>query len=128
METFARYYHPDTNELVETGHVYFEDDYDGEYSVIRVATSDGGRVIGHPEQHVRVGGRHLVSFVPDQFYKLDRIVTNCEGGIVETTYSVKCQKTIVGSSILQRRRVDLRVQYHFNSLLDSIEMLQWPQS
>ena len=82
-------YEPVGGILVYDGHIFqeedhefeypdeedFEDDYDGEYSVIRVATSSGGSVIGHPEQHVRVGARHIVSLVPDPFYKLDRIVT-----------------------------------------------------
>ena len=123
VESFARYYHPDTDELVETGHVYFEDDYDGEYSVIRVATSSGGSVIGHPEQHVRVGARHLVSFVPDQFYKLDRIVTNCEGeDRGDNTYLVEVSEDDCRiEAFFEDGGFDVRVQYHFNSLLNSIE-------
>jgi hypothetical protein len=123
VESFARYYHPDTDELVETGHVYFEDDYDGEYSVIRVATSSGGRVIGHPEQHVRVGARHLVSFVPDPFYKLDRLVTNCDGAdLGDDTYIVEVSEDDCRiEAFFEDGGFDVRVQYHFNSLLDSIE-------
>ena len=123
VESFARYYHPDTDQLVETGHVYFEDDYDGEYSVIRVATSSGGRVIGPPEQHVRVGARHLVSFVPDPFYKLDRLVTNCDGAdLGDNTYIVEVSEDDCRiEAFFEDGGFDVRVQYHFNSLLDSIE-------
>ena len=91
--------------------------------MIRVATSSGGSVIGHPEQHVRVGERHLVSFVPDQFYKLDRIVTNCEGeDRGDNTYSVEVSEDDCRiEAFFKDGGFDLRVQYHFNSLLDSIK-------
>lgn len=122
VESFARYYHPDTDQLVETGHVYFEDDYDGEYSVIRLATSSGGSVIGHPEQHVRVGAKHLVSLVPDPFHKLDRIVTNCEGeDRGDNTYLVEASEDDCRiEAFFKDGGSDVRVQSQFNALLESI--------
>jgi hypothetical protein len=123
VETFARYYHPDTDQIVETGHVYFEDDYDGEYSVIRVATSAGGRVTGHPEQHVRVGATHKVSLTPEQFYKLDRIETSCEGSMSgENAFVVEATEDDCRiEAFFKDGGRDVRIQYQFNALLNSVQ-------
>ena len=88
MEAFARYYHPDTGELVETSHVYFDEDYDGDYFVIRVATSVGGKVIGHPEQHVRVGSSQTFTFTPESGYEVANIQSGCSGSKSGNSYTV----------------------------------------
>ena len=88
VETFARYYHPDTDELVETSHVYFDEDYDGEYYVARVATSLGGKVIGHPEQHVKAGASKDFTFTPESGYEVASIQSNCWGGGFGNSYTV----------------------------------------
>ena len=88
VESFARYYHPDTEALVETSHVYFDEDYEGEYLVVRVATSLGGKVIGHPAQHVQAGASKTFTFTPDNGYAIANIQSNCSGSKSGNTYTV----------------------------------------
>ncbi|MDA9799299.1 M12 family metallo-peptidase [Luminiphilus sp.] len=88
VEAFARYYHPDTDELVETSHAYFDEDYDGEYFVARVATSRGGKVIGHPEQYVRAGASKTFTFTPESGYEVANIQSNCSGRKSGNSYTV----------------------------------------
>ena len=88
VETFAHYYHPDTDEVVETSHVYFDEDYEGEYFEVRVATSLGGKVIGHPSQHVQAGASKTFTFTPDNGYEIADIQSNCSGGKSGNTYTV----------------------------------------
>lgn len=88
VESFHRYYHPDTGELIETGHLNWDDDYEGDYSFVRIATSVGGNVIGHSERYLRVGSSDTVALLPNVGYRLDRISTNCEGMRIGDTFSV----------------------------------------
>ena len=118
VESFARYYHPDTDQLVETGHVYFEDDYDGEYSVIRLATSSGGSVICHPEQHVRVGANTSSPRSGPAQARPDRHELRRRGS----------WRHVSSRGIRRRLQIeaffkdgsDVRVQSQFNALLESI--------
>ena len=79
VETFTRYYHPITGEIFESGHLYWDEDYDGEYSLLRIANAAGGTFEGHPEQSVRVGASYTVQFEPDFGYELNEIRTSCDG-------------------------------------------------
>ena len=47
VESFFRYVDPSSGELVESAHVFWEEDMEGDYSHIRVAHTDGGRVVGN---------------------------------------------------------------------------------
>ena len=78
-ESFTRYYHPVTDDVVEVGHLHWEEGYDGEYSLIHVATTTGGTLVGHPQQSVKVGSDHEIHFEPDYGYELNEIRTSCDG-------------------------------------------------
>ena len=88
IETFARYYHPITGEIVESGHLYWDVDYDGEYSLLRIAKTNGGTFEGHPEQSVRVGASYTVQFESDYGYELNEIRTSCDGTRAGDSFTV----------------------------------------
>ena len=119
VESFARYYHPDTEELVETSHVYYDEDYDGKYFAARVATSLGGKVIGHPAQHVQAGASKTFTFTPDNGYAIANIQSNCSGRKSGNTYTVDIgQDNCFVEATFQQVAVDLPLRLSIETPAD----------
>ena len=78
-QTYARYYHPITDEVVQLESLEWDADYDGEYRAVRVASGQGGSVSGNPTQSVRVGSSQTFNFTPNNGYVISSIQSNCSG-------------------------------------------------
>lgn len=79
LETYWLYYHPDTQELIETSHFPWTENFDANHSLVRVAYGDGGTVAGHTELFVEVGGSKTLEFIPDASFQLSEIKSTCDG-------------------------------------------------
>lgn len=104
-ETFTRYYHPVTDDVVEIGHLHWEEDYDGEYSLIHIAATTGGRFTGHPQRSVKVGSDHEIHFEPDYGYELSELRTSCDGERSDNVFTVNasidnCRVELIFASTL----------------------------
>ena len=87
LETFFRYRLP-TGEMVETGHVLWEKDYEGTYAEIRIGHTDGGRVVGNTHLFLKDGQSHVIEFERDFGFELTEIDSTCDGQRVGDTYEL----------------------------------------
>ena len=121
VESFTRYYHPTTDEIVELGHLHWEEGYDGEYSLIHVATTIGGALVEHPQQSVKVGSDHEIHFEPDYGYELNEIRTSCDGTRSGDSFTVTATSDDCRVELMfARKSVGQLAQDSFKALLDSI--------
>ena len=88
VESFFRYVDPNSGELVESAHVFWEEDMEGDYSHIRVAHTDGGRVVGNTSLLLKEGSEHTVEFNADYGFKLTDIESSCDGRRAGNSYIV----------------------------------------
>ena len=121
MEAFFTYKNPETDEEVEGTHIFFDDDYDGDYGIVRAAAGVGGSVVGHPSIHARVDAEVEITFEPDTGYKLDEVTGTCPGSL---HYNVYTAEPLYGDcwavASFKPLESQNRVQQHFNNLLDTI--------
>ena len=87
-ETYWLYYHPDTQELIETSHFPWTENFDANHSLVRVAYGDGGTVAGHTELFVEVGGSKTLEFIPDDGFQLSEIKSTCDGAARGNLYDL----------------------------------------
>ena len=88
VESFFRYIDPDSGELVESAHVLWEEDMEGDYSHIRVAYTEGGTVVGNTSLLLKEGSEHTVEFMADYGFKLTDIESSCDGRRADNSYIV----------------------------------------
>ena len=88
VESFFRYIDPGTGELVESAHVFWEEDMDGEYSQVRVAHTDGGEAVGNTSLLLKEGSEHTVEFDADYGYKVTDIKSSCDGRRQDNSFIV----------------------------------------
>ena len=125
VETYARYYHPITGEIVESGHLYWDEDYDGDYSLLRIAKTDGGTFEGHPEQSVRVGASYKVQFESDYGYELNEIRTSCDGTRSGNSFTVTATSDNCRVELMfARESAGQLLIDNFKALLDSITRIK----
>jgi hypothetical protein len=120
-EAFFTYKNPETGEEVEGTHIFFDDDYDGDYGIVRAAAGVGGSVVGHPSIHARVDAEVEITFEPNDGYKLDEVTGTCPGSL---HYNVYTAEPLYGDcwAVASFRPLESqeRVQQHFNNLLDIV--------
>ena len=80
-ESFFRYYHPTTGELVEGPRFQWSETYVPQ-SEVRVAYTDGGNPIGNTVRMIPVGEQEDIAFQPDRGFALDEIKSTCEGDAI----------------------------------------------
>jgi hypothetical protein len=88
VESFFRYIDPISGELVESAHVFWEEDMEGDYSHLRVAHTDGGKAVGNTSLLLKQGSEHTVEFNADYGFKLTGIETSCDGRRAGNSYIV----------------------------------------
>jgi hypothetical protein len=127
VETFFRYTDPATGELIESAHVFWEEDMEGEYSHIRIAHSDGGRVVGNTSLLLTEGSEHAVEFNADYGKKLTDIKSSCDGRRIGNSYliNVTSDNCRVEASFGNGYSGTL-AQDNFNALLGGIQGLGEP--
>ena len=91
LETFFRYRLP-TGEVVETGHVPWQKDYEGTYAEIRIGHTDGGRVVGKTHLFSKDGQSHVIEFERDFGFELMEINSTCDGQRVGNTYELTANR------------------------------------
>ena len=120
-EAYFVYENPETGELIEGTHVFFDDNYTGDYAVVRAAAGVGGSVVGNPSLHAKVNAETEITFKPNSGYKLSSVSGTCPGSL---HYNVYTAEPIYGdcwaiASFEPLEGVDL-VQQHFTNLLQSV--------
>jgi hypothetical protein len=88
VESFFRYIDPTNGELVESAHVLWEEDMEGDYSHIRVAHTEGGEAVGNTSLLLKEGSEHTVEFNADYGYKVTNIESSCDGRRAGNSYIV----------------------------------------
>jgi len=78
-KTYWLYYHPDTGDLIETGHFPWTEDFDVDHAAVRIAYGDGGVSLGHTERFVAVGDSSTVEFLPNTGFQLAEVKSSCDG-------------------------------------------------
>ena len=87
-ESFFRYYHPTTGELVEGPRFQWSETYVPQ-SEVRVAYTDGGNPIGNTVRMIPVGEQEDIAFQPDRGFALDEIKSTCEGDAISNGFRVR---------------------------------------
>ena len=85
---FVRYKHPVTGATVQTAEHEFSADYAGDYQNVRVSAGSGGSVAGNTSLFARAGSSSSFTFEPDDGYRLDSVISTCEGEQSGNTYTV----------------------------------------
>ena len=120
-EAVFHYRNPETGEVFEGTHIYFDDDYTGEYATVRAAAAEGGSVVGNPSLYSRVDDSVRITFEPNYGYKLSDVSGTCSGTLRNNVYTAE---PIYGDCWAVGEFRELtgaeRAQQHFTNLLDSI--------
>ncbi|MDG1012267.1 MAG: zinc-dependent metalloprotease family protein [Luminiphilus sp.] len=120
-ESYFVYENPVTGRLVEGTHIFWDDNYEGDYGIVRAAAGAGGSVVGHPSIHARVDAEVEITFEPDFGYKLHEVTGTCPGSL---HYHVYTAEPLYGDcwAVASFRPLESneRVQQHFNNLLDIV--------
>ena len=87
-ESFYRYYHPITGELVEGPRFQWSETY-VPHSEVRIAYTDGGKPIGNTASMIPVGDEEEIVFQPDRGFALDEIKSTCEGITISNGFRVR---------------------------------------
>ena len=88
-EAFFTYKNPETGEEVEGTHIFFDDDYDGDYGIVRAAAGASGSVVGHPSMLARVDAEVEITFQPADGYKMDEVTGTCPGSLHYNVYTAE---------------------------------------
>jgi len=128
-EAYYVYKNPETGALIEGTHVFFDDNYSGDYAVIRAAAGAGGSVVGNPSLHARVNAETEIAFKPNYGYKLSGVSGTCPGSL---HYNVYTAEPVYGdcwaiASFKPLEGVDL-IQQHFSNLLQTVMSVRGAQS
>ena len=128
VESFFRYVDPNSGELVESAHVFWEEDMEGDYSHIRVAHTDGGRVVGNTSLLLKEGLEHTVEFNADYGFKLTDIESSCDGRRAGNSYivSVTSDDCRVEATFVKEGDTLTIGQVNFSALLSVIQGLGQP--
>ena len=87
VESFYRYYHPTTGELVEGPRFQWSETYIAQ-SELRIAHTDGGEPIGNTVRMIPIGEEVDILFETDRGFSLEEIMSTCEGFDIDDGFSV----------------------------------------
>ena len=87
-ESFYRYYHPTTGELVEGPRFQWSETYVPQ-SEVRIAYTEGGNPIGNTVRMIPVGDEEDIVFQSDSGFTLGEIESTCEGSTISNGFRVK---------------------------------------
>ena len=88
VESYFRYYHPISGELVESAHVLWDEDYDGPYREVRIAHSDGGQVAGNTNLLLKEGRDYTIDFESDPGFNLADVDSTCGGNRYGSSFTI----------------------------------------
>ena len=87
-QSFFRYYHPTTGELVEGPRFKWSETYIPQ-SEVRIAYTEGGKPIGNTVSMIPVGEQEDIVFEADRGFALDEIKSTCEGDTITNGFRVR---------------------------------------
>ena len=87
-ESYFRYYHPTTGELVEGPRFQWSEKYVPQ-SEVRIAYTEGGNPIGNTVRMIPVGEQEDIVFQADAGFALDEIKSTCEGNNISNGFRVR---------------------------------------
>ena len=87
-ESFFRYYHPTSGELVEGPRFRWSETYVPQ-SEVRIAYTEGGNPIGNTVRMIPVGEQEDIVFQADRGFALDEIKSTCEGNNISNGFRVR---------------------------------------
>ena len=88
-EAYYVYKNPETGKLIEGTHVFFDNQYSGDYAIVRAAAGSGGSVVGNPSSHTRVNADTEITFQPNYGYKLSNVSGTCPGSVHYNVYTAE---------------------------------------
>ena len=89
VESWFTYYDPTTDQLIESLHLLWDDDYSGTYAEVRAASSAQGTAEGHTARQVKTGESLTVNFAPASGYRLLRVDSSCGGSLQGNAFTVQ---------------------------------------
>ena len=87
-ESFYRYYHPTTGELVDGPRFQWSETYVPQ-SEVRIAYTEGGKPVGNTVRMIPVGEQEDIVLQADQGFALDEIKSTCEGNTISDGFRVR---------------------------------------
>ena len=88
LESWVTYEHPLSGDLVESLHLRWNDDYEGGYARVNIATSSMGSVVGHTTYQVTPDESVQIEFLPVAGYALADVASSCGGALSGTFFTV----------------------------------------
>ena len=89
IESWATYVDPLTGNWIESLHLRWDNEYDGTYSRVDIATSDQGSVEGHTTFLVTPEESVLINFVPSAGFALVDVTSSCGGALSGNTFTIE---------------------------------------
>jgi hypothetical protein len=88
VESWMTYFDPVNQALIESVHLEWDDDYTGEYDLIRIASSEGGKPDGPSARRLRRGESVQISFIPEAGFELTGVTGTCVGTLSGNTFTI----------------------------------------
>ena len=88
LESWVTYADPISGDLYESIHIPWDEDYQGDYARITIASASGGAVDGHTGVFVKEGVSEQFRFVANSGYRLSGIEGSCKGELAGNVYTV----------------------------------------
>ena len=88
IESWFIYYDSTSGKLVESLHLLWDDDYDGTYAEVRIASSAQGAAEGHTARQLKTGESLTVNFAPASGYRLLSVDSSCGGSLQGNAFTV----------------------------------------
>jgi len=79
VESWMTYLNPIAQQFVDSVHLEWDDEYTGEYDLIRIAASGGGGVEGPSARKLRRGESTQIEFIAEAGYQLAGVTGTCVG-------------------------------------------------
>ncbi|MEK9990714.1 MAG: zinc-dependent metalloprotease family protein, partial [Halieaceae bacterium] len=88
VESWMTYLNPIAQQLVDSVHLEWDEDYTGEYDLTRIAASEGGGVEGPSARKLRRGESTQIEFTAEAGFQLAGVTGTCVGTLSGNTFTI----------------------------------------
>ena len=88
VESWMTYLNPIAQQLIDSVHLEWDDEYTGEYDLIRIAASEGGGVEGPSARKLRRGEATQIEFIAEAGFQLAGVTGTCVGTLSGNTFII----------------------------------------
>jgi len=88
VESWMTYLNPIAQQLIDSVHLEWDDEYTGEYDLIRIAASEGGGVEGPSARRLRRGEATQIEFIAEAGFQLAGVTGTCVGTLSGNTFTI----------------------------------------